>query len=662
MAGRALAGLCAVAVVLFTATYLLHDREDLVSHEACRRFTGLSTPPTAETIQECDCKRPPSDAVCDPLALPHEKDKDEIVVVMWDNTLGTPFYWGDGPIAKAPNYAGFDIVKEECPVKCTFSKDRSMVTVADALLFDVCWYGVDPEWRERPPYMPERREGQPWIWFTYEQPDYFNLMKEAEYMRLFDLEMTYNSKSFVQITYMCPWGHKEFANLRDPAPPKAPDKLAAFVASNCGSGGAEERTDYVRTLMKYMQVDSFGVCLHNAEIPEGLGWHTHFGTMMDIKMHTIAQYKFFLAFENTDKVDDYVTEKLMNAFLAGTVPVYRGSSTISQWIPSNHSIIDVRDFPSPEVLARYLVHLNAHEEEYQKYFAWKKDPFPPRFQKLLDGCVFFAECRLCKALHERRSRERNEQPLLNTSVSAGTIDAYALEFNRIDTRIRQTEDFVQVRHSESLDLEDEYTIMAWINLNMVNDGRIVDKAKAGAVDGYEFDVYRCSQGRGHIRLCAGGICHTGKRELRRGIWYHAAVSFSSRRKRGVRFYVNGKRDGEESAVRPTERNAYNLRLGNPATGASGWRPIHKPGVFDGMIDDVSIWKRVLPPREIKASMFKRFTGREEGLSAYWGFNEGTGDVAHDASPNENHAALRGAVRWIPSVSKPLLDISTVESM
>jgi hypothetical protein len=57
----------------------------------------------------------------------------------------------------------------------------------------------------------------------------------------------------------------------------------------------------------------------------------------------------------------------------------------------------------------------------------------------------------------------------------------------------------QVPTSRSLELEDNYTLMAWINLNMINDGRIIDKASAGKIDGYAFDVRHASEGRGVVR-------------------------------------------------------------------------------------------------------------------------------------------------------------------
>jgi len=37
------------------------------------------------------------------------------------------------------------------------------------------------------------------------------------------------------------------------------------MASNCLSGGAKERTEYVKELMNHIHVDSYGECLHNKD-------------------------------------------------------------------------------------------------------------------------------------------------------------------------------------------------------------------------------------------------------------------------------------------------------------------------------------------------------------------------------------------------------------
>ncbi|KAL6056664.1 Fucosyltransferase, variant 2 [Balamuthia mandrillaris] len=592
-----------------------------------------------ETEVECDCdtdskgherdqRRAALSAAANRASIPdlkyHVKEENEIVAVLWDSQWGNPFYWGAGDVVPMPNYAGYVIQKTQCPIRCTFTIERSMITIADVVLFDPCMWGTDSEWKERPPFLPEKREGQSWVWYAYEQEHYFRLLGSQPYLQLFDHNMTYSQHSFVQITFMCAWGSKEFEHLRLPPPPKSSDLLVSFIASNCASGGAAERTVFVKELMKYIPVDSFGLCLHNKDLPEGKGWHTSFGQMMDIKMDTIAKYKFFLAFENTDQVEDYVTEKVMNALLAGTLPVYRGAPNIEDWLPGEHSVINVKDFASARDLANYLHFLDEHPEEYEKYFEWKKKPFRPGFEDLLAGCVFYAECRLCQAV--RALQQQSNVPRLQASnLPVGEVDAYALEFNTIDNRLQLTDDSVVVPHSTSLDLTNNYTLMAWINLGMIGDGRIIDKARAGEIDGYEFDVLKAGGGTGVLRLCAAQSCFLGSRHLSKGLWYHVAVTFQHELNRStVRFYVNGQQDPKIGVPQhATASNIHAVRFAGASVGATAYRPVHKSGTFTGLLDDLSIWNRCLAEKEIRESMFKRLTGREEGLAGYWGLNEGS---------------------------------------
>lgn len=72
------------------------------------------------------------------------------------------------------------------------------------------------------------------------------------------------------------------------------------------------------------------------------------------------------------------------------------------WTPGEHSIIKTTDFGSPKELAEYLNMLNNNDEEYYKYFEWKKKGLSEQYQRLLNNCIFFAECRLCKKIAEMR--------------------------------------------------------------------------------------------------------------------------------------------------------------------------------------------------------------------------------------------------------------------
>ena len=59
--------------------------------------------------------------------------------------------------------------------------------------------------------------------------------------------------------------------------------------------------------MKFIQIDSYGLCLHNKNLPPHLREPQK---MKDAEfLHILAKYKFVLAIENA-VCDDYITEKL----------------------------------------------------------------------------------------------------------------------------------------------------------------------------------------------------------------------------------------------------------------------------------------------------------------------------------------------------------------
>jgi len=83
----------------------------------------------------------------------------------------------------------------------------------------------------------------------------------------------------------------------------------------------------------------------------------------DGKLSTLSKYKFTLCFENAI-FPGYVTEKIFDALLAGSVPIYLGDPTIAQSVPTN-TFIDARDFIDADSLHRYLDGMP--EEIYEQY-------------------------------------------------------------------------------------------------------------------------------------------------------------------------------------------------------------------------------------------------------------------------------------------------------
>ncbi|KAG9353602.1 hypothetical protein JZ751_011722 [Albula glossodonta] len=139
-----------------------------------------------------------------------------------------------------------------------------------------------------------------------------------------------------------------------------------YVQSDCDP--PSDRDAFIRELMRHIQVDSYGACLHNRDLPAPL----RDSTAMDEQafLHILAQYKFVLAFENAI-CDDYITEKLWRPLKLGAVPVYYGAPNVVTWLPSNRSAVVVAPGESPEELARRLKRLDENDEEYEAYLEWK---------------------------------------------------------------------------------------------------------------------------------------------------------------------------------------------------------------------------------------------------------------------------------------------------
>ena len=89
--------------------------------------------------------------------------------------------------------------------------------------------------------------------------------------------------------------------------------------------------------------------------------------------HLVAQYKFTLAFENAI-CDDYITEKLWRPLRVGSLPIYRGSSNVTDWLPNVNSAIIVGSDETPEQLAKRLIDLDHNRDAYESMLKHKLAP------------------------------------------------------------------------------------------------------------------------------------------------------------------------------------------------------------------------------------------------------------------------------------------------
>jgi hypothetical protein len=266
---------------------------------------------------------------------------------------------------------------------CRLTTERRFYRDAAAVVFHI------PSLRELPRQKPP---GQLWVAWSLECDANYPRLRDPEYMRQFDLTMTYRLDADVIVAYTSYFPGIDLASaLRTPPKPKPADNLVSlFISSGMNRSG---RIEYAAELMCYLDVHAYGKMFRNRDIPEDQ-WRPS-------KLDVIANYKFDLAFENAI-TEDYVSEKFFDPLLAGAVPVYLGAPNVEMFAPGDHCFINTADFSGPKDLAEYLLYLQQHDAEYEAYVAWKDRPLRPAFLSLLERQEEPMLSRLCRVVQARR--------------------------------------------------------------------------------------------------------------------------------------------------------------------------------------------------------------------------------------------------------------------
>lgn len=77
------------------------------------------------------------------------------------------------------------------------------------------------------------------------------------------------------------------------------------------------------------------------------------------KIDILGLSKFSFCLENVQGYENYITEKIFDAFFCGSVPIYTGAPNINDLIPTK-CFIDLRDFRSIDDLHKYLISIDEY--------------------------------------------------------------------------------------------------------------------------------------------------------------------------------------------------------------------------------------------------------------------------------------------------------------
>jgi len=87
------------------------------------------------------------------------------------------------------------------------------------------------------------------------------------------------------------------------------------------------------------------------------------------KLSVLNRYKFAICFENSS-FPGYITEKILDCFMAGCIPIYLGAPDIGNFIPER-AFIDFRRFESYRKLEKYLMSID--EQQANNYLEAAKE-------------------------------------------------------------------------------------------------------------------------------------------------------------------------------------------------------------------------------------------------------------------------------------------------
>lgn len=202
------------------------------------------------------------------------------------------------------------------------------------------------------------------------------------------------------------------------------------------------------------------------------------------------------------------------------------------------------------------------------------------------------------------------------------------------------------------DLKLPFSISAWVNIDRSNIDLCPVFANRNCVKVYS--GFMLTVDRNYISIQYGdgfGMKHHAYRRgkeatvtLPHGEWHHVTAVVTDNA--NIELYLDGKNVGGEisgSSTQPMDSSDPN---GFATAGyiISNNVELH----YKGAMDDVRLWNRALSPEDVAASLCNTLTGKEPGLIGNWTFDETSGSICNDKSPNKFAGKLVGSAKREPA--------------
>lgn len=238
----------------------------------------------------------------------------------------------------------------------------------------------------------------------------------------------------------------------------------------------------------------------------------------------------------------------------------------------------------------------------------------------------------------------------NTSYWVSSTNANGCESARVEIMVTVianathlnfdgVNDFVVSTNAITNNTENQ-TYQAWFRIPSIpaNNDRILQRGNDGT-GGWSLQIDVNAAGRLSAGISATPDTFiTGTTVLTPNTWYQATFVFENNN--SLRLYLNGNLEASIVIGNRTLRNSDNrLRIGTGNLASE---------YFNGDIDEVRVWNKVLNATDILNTMNCELQASETGLVAYYKFNQGNDSVNNstvtsllDSSSNANNGTLTG---------------------
>ncbi|MCP9770498.1 LamG domain-containing protein [Lacihabitans sp. LS3-19] len=235
-------------------------------------------------------------------------------------------------------------------------------------------------------------------------------------------------------------------------------------------------------------------------------------------------------------------------------------------------------------------------------------------------------------------------PLSFCAPGSVTFKSYADNNNKALSLIKTNNQYVEVPHSNSLNLSSSFTFEAWVNYAGENVA-IIDKGNYDYL--WMLNANGVGNKLGYYERGIGWKYSNGA--VPENTWTHVALTLQS----GVlRFYINGVESG---FVFMGSAFQDNLPMNIGRQQPSSCQCNH----FNGSMDELRIWNVAKSQGEIQASMKTGVPLNSAGLVAYYKFNEASGTSVIDATNNNNDGVLVNGASRQAAITVPLNELDVL---